>query len=158
MAVQVALQTAGVKNVTFHIPKSPYYTVELFDKKGFFTHGDTVLKPGYPGRSINVSALYQQICKWNASRNIGAPFHLFACGHVHFGSVTNMPNGAVMITNGCLIPPDSFSVSIGAADVACGQYMFESVEGHAVGDQRFIVVDGAESKSEYNNIIKPFYF
>jgi hypothetical protein len=67
-----------------------------------------------------------------------------------------MPSGIVMMTNGCLVPPDSFSLSIGAPDVTCGQYLFESVEGHVVGDQRFIRVDDADDKPEYNKFILPF--
>jgi hypothetical protein len=67
-----------------------------------------------------------------------------------------LPGNISMITNGALVPPDAFSLSIGSPDNTCGQYMFESVEGHAIGDQRFIVVDSADNDSKYNDIIKPF--
>jgi len=154
MAVEAAIKASGVNNVKINISRRPYYTVQLFDNVGFFTHGDTVLKPGTPGKNIDTKGLYQQICRWNSAKNIGGPFKLFACGHVHFGSVTNMPNGVVMLTNGCLVPTDSFGISIGQPNVACGQYMFESVEGHVVGDQRFISVDDADNEPCYNDIIK----
>lgn len=154
-AVRRALLAAKA-NVKFHIGKRPYIIEDLFDKKAFWTHGDTVLKPGYPGKNINVAGLYEQICRWNAARHIEGPFHLFGVGHVHFGSITNMPGGVVMLTNGCLVPPDPFSLSIGAPDVTCGQYMFESVRGHAMGDQRFINVDDAEDEPEYNKIVTPY--
>ena len=155
-AVRMAVLNSGVKNCKFIIPKTPYYTVQLFNSKLFGTHGDTVLKPGYPGRAINVSNLEKQVYKWNAAKNIGGPFDIFVCGHVHFASITSLPGNVSMITNGALVPPDAFSLSIGSPDNTCGQYMFESVEGHAIGDQRFIVVDSADSEPKYNDIIKPF--
>jgi hypothetical protein len=155
-SVRTAVLNSGVTNCKFFIPKTPYYTVQLFEAKGLFTHGDTLLKPGNPGKSINTASLYQQITKFNSARNIGGPFNIFGTGHIHVGSITNLPGNVTMITNGCLVPPDSYSLSIGSPDNTCGQYMWESVSGHAVGDQRFIVVDGAEDKPKYNDIIKPF--
>lgn len=156
IAVKAAIEASNIKNVKFNINKQPYYTVKMFNNTGFFTHGDTVLKPGFPGKNIDTKGLYHQICRWNEARNVGAPFQLFACGHVHFGSIINMPGGVVMLTNGCLVPPDSFALSIGVPDVTCGQYLFESVQDHIVGDQRFIVVDNADTDPYFNTIIKPF--
>ena len=99
VSLKAALEAARVTNVKVHISMRPYIVEDLFDKKAFWTHGDTVLKPGYPGKSINVAMLYHQICRWNAARNINGPFHLFGVGHVHFGSLTHMPGGIVMLTN-----------------------------------------------------------
>ena len=155
-AVKTAVMNSGVTNVKINIPKTPYYTVPLFNSKGFFTHGDTVFKPGFPGNSINVKALAHQVAKWNTARNIGGPFAIFAVGHVHTGSIINLPGEVTVVTNGALVPPDAFSLSIGSPDNTCGMYMWESVENHAIGDQRFIVVDGAEKDSKYNDIITPF--
>jgi hypothetical protein len=56
-----------------------------------------------------------------------------------------------MITNGALVPTDSYSLSIGSPDNTCG------VEGHAIGDQRLILVDSADSDSQYNKIINATY-
>lgn len=156
VAVKMAVMNSKVSNCKFFIPRTPYYTAKLLNNNGFFTHGDTVLKPGYPGRSIDVRGLAQQVTKWNTARGVGGPFNLFACGHVHFGSITNLPGNVAMITNGCLVPPDAFSLSIGAPDVTCGQYLFETTEDHVVGDQRFIQVDSADNESFYNDIIKQF--
>jgi hypothetical protein len=156
VSLKTAIQSSGVTNVKINIPKTPYYTVQLFDAKIFATHGDTVLRPGNPGKSINVANLYQQVCKFNTARGIGGPFDIFAVGHIHVGSITNLPGNVTMITNGALTPPDNYSISVGYPDNTCGQYMWESIQGHAVGDQRFIVVDGAEESPKYNDIIKPF--
>ncbi len=156
LSVKKAIEAAGLKNVSFDIGRKPYYVADLFGAKAFFTHGDTVLKVGYPGNKIDVSGLYHQICKWNSARNIDGPFKLFAVGHVHFGSLTNMPGEVVMITNGCLVPPGPHALSIGSPDVSCGQWMFESTPKHPVGDSRFINVSGAEKNAEYNRVIRPF--
>lgn len=156
LAVKMAVVNSGITNVKFNIPKTPYYVAQLFDSKGFFTHGDTVFKPGFPGRSINVSALAHQVAKWNTARNIGGPFAVFGVGHVHTGAVISLPGNVTVVTNGCLVPPDAFSLSIGNADNTCTQYMFESIEGHAIGDQRLIVVDGAENDSKYNDYIRQY--
>jgi hypothetical protein len=156
IAVKTAVLNAGITNCKFFIPKTPYYTVKIFDSKGFFTHGDTLLFPGNPQNSINIKRLAQQICKWNTARNIGGPFNIFCCGHIHVGSITNLPGGVTMITNGAITPPDPFTLSVGYPDNTCGQYIWESVEGHGVGDQRFIIVDGAEKDSKYNDIIPLF--
>jgi hypothetical protein len=61
-----------------------------------------------------------------------------------------------MLTNGCLVPPDSFAMSIGSPDVTCGQYLFESVEKHIMGDQRFIDVDDADGEPAYNKLVTPY--
>jgi hypothetical protein len=156
VAIKTAVLNAGITSCEIHIPKSPYYTVQLFDSKLFGTHGDTLLRPGNPGRSINVAGLYSQICTFNTARKIGGPFNVFIMGHIHVGSVINLPGNVTVITNGALTPPDNFSLSVGYPDNTCGQWIWESVPGHAIGDQRFVVVDEAENKPKYNNIIKTF--
>jgi len=141
------------------IPLTPYYTYEAFDQLGFVTHGDTVLQPGYPNKSINVSGITQQINSINAAagRSGGREFSLFAVGHVHVGSLTHLPGGAVFMSNGCLVPPDAYAVSIGILETACGQWVWESVPGHIVGDARFVTVDERTDKDEkLDQIIKPF--
>jgi hypothetical protein len=154
LSVKAAIQAAGIANCKFIIPKTPYFTVQLFENKLFGTHGESVFRSGSVGNNINVKNLAQQVCKWNTSRSIGGPFAIFACGHIHVASITTLPDQVTMITNGALIPPDPYSISIGSPDNTCGQYMWESVEGHAVGDQRLIIVDGAEKRPMYNDIIK----
>lgn len=151
----------AIKTATQHLPGvsviidyTPYYLWTAFDKTGFATHGDTVIKPGYPGAAIQVGSVNAQINNWNASQKHA---DLFIVGHVHVGSMTHLPNGAVFMSNGCLIPTDAFSQSIGAFGVACGQQLFESVPGHIVGDHRFMGVDHTTDKdASLERIIKPF--
>lgn len=156
LSVQHAIRSSGISNCKFIIPKTPYYTVQLFDSKLFGTHGDTVFRSGHVSSTINIKSLAQQVCKWNTARSVGGPFAIFVCGHIHVASITNLPDQVTMITNGALIPPDPYSISIGSPDNTCGQYLWEAVEGHPVGDQRFIIVDGAEKRPMYNDIIKQY--
>lgn len=145
------------KNLTFEITRSPFITYDSFGAKCFGTHGDTVLNPGYPGNTINAKGLEAQINRINASLPNADEFKLFFVGHVHVGTVIHMGNGAVMITNGALIPSDQYSVSIGLFENACGQSMWESVDGHVVGDYRFISVNGGTDKdASLDMVIAPF--
>lgn len=147
----------GVNNINFDIPLTPYVTYEVFGKKIFCTHGDTVLNPGYAGKSINTKSLETQINKINATLKDNEEYSTFIVGHIHTGSTTHLGNGAVMITNGALVPSDEYAVSIGLLENSCGQYLFESVPGYPVGDQRFIRVNYLDDKdSSLDKIIKPF--
>jgi hypothetical protein len=137
-----------LKNVTVEIPCTPYVSFESFGVKCFGTHGDTVLNPGYPGSMVNVRTLENQINKINAALPNSDEYRLFFVGHVHIGMLLHMGNGAILITNGPLIPSDQYSVSIGLFESHCGQWMWESVPGHVVGDSRFITVNGATDKDE----------
>lgn len=156
LAVQAAVNASGLKNVKFFNSKRPYYTVDIFGSKVFATHGDTVLNPGNPGKSIDTKSLYNQICRWNSANNINGPFKLFLCGHIHIGSVTNLPGDVIMLTNGCLVPPDAFALSIGVPDATNGQYIFESCRDYVCGDQRFIRVGDADNEPKYNRVIRPY--
>lgn len=143
-----ALKTAlsNVKNINFVIPKTPYVTYEVFGKKIFATHGDTVLKVGHPSSSIKTGSLEDQINSINSSLVDKDEYSVFVIGHVHVGSCTHLSNGAVLITNGALPPTDEFATSIGLTETASGQYLFESVEDYPVGDIRFIKVDSRTDK------------
>jgi hypothetical protein len=158
--VYVGLKEAllNCKNVKVIIPLSPHYTWKAFDQYGFASHGDTVLKPGYPNKAIQVESVTKQVNSINAAAGkSGEEYSLFVVGHVHTGSQTYLGSGATFMTNGCLIPPDSYALSIGIFETACGQWMFESVPGHIVGDSRFIAVSSAcHDDKSLDAIIRPF--
>lgn len=157
--VYVAIKAAlsRIPNVTVNISHRPYILYKNFGKTTFVTHGDTVLKPGYPGSTIDVAGVRKQINEFNAARPEEERATLFAVGHVHVGSITRLPNGAIFMSNGCLIPPDAYAQSIGVHDTACGQWIWESVEDHLVGDTRFAVVDSYTDKdAKLDKIITPF--
>lgn len=146
---------ANLKNVEVFLTKKPYYTFKPFNEQGFSTHGDTIIKPGNPGKSINISSVSNQINKINADHK--DKFSLFIVGHVHTGVTVRLPGNIVFMTNGCLIPPDGFAVSEGYFDGTCGQQLWETVDGYMVGDQRFLVVDKDTDKNPaFDKLILPF--
>jgi predicted phosphodiesterase len=145
----------NLKNVKVNIPKTPYLTYEVFGKKIFATHGDSVLSVGYPGKAINTGRLETQVNKFNASLSDKEEYSVLVVGHVHTASITHLSNGAVLITNGALVPVDEYAVSIGLMETTSGQYMFESTPGFPVGDCRYIKVGLDDDKNkELNNVIK----
>ena len=154
-SVGVEVQTKAVKDVT--IPYTPYYSAKMFERYGFFTHGDTVLQPGYPGKAIDVASIQKQVNTWNSSTKLGIKHDLFCVGHVHTGALVHLPNGVTFISNGALIPTDPFGISIGLPESSCGQWIWESVEKNIVGDSRFLYVDESiDRDASYDRIIKPF--
>jgi hypothetical protein len=151
--------SALLPNVEVVLGYEPKYDFEVFGDLGFGTHGDTVINPGYPGRNIDVAGMKKQIDSINNARAVKGqkPYKLFLMGHVHVGTITHLPGGVIIVTNGCLLPPDSYAQSIGIFNTACGQWMFESVKGHIVGDARFVTVDEETDKdASLDAIIKPF--
>lgn len=147
----------NLKNVTIDITRKPYITYESFGAKCFGTHGDTVLNPGYPGSVINAKNLEHQINRINASLPNAEEYKLFFVGHVHVGTIIHMNNGAVLITNGALIPTDQYAISIGLFENSCGQWLWESVPGHVVGDSRFITVnEDVDANESLDRVIEPF--
>lgn len=132
----VRLACKSLKNVTVTVPRTPFYEYSLFGMRGFVTHGDTVLNPGYPNKSISVSRLDTQILKLAQARG---NYDLVACGHVHIPAVVHLPH-TVLITNGCLTPPDSYAISIGLHSNASIQQLWETVPGYMFGDHRMLNV------------------
>ncbi len=145
----------GVKNIKFNIPKTPYIVYEVFGKKIFITHGDNVLSVGNPSNNIKTGTLEDKINSINAALPDSEEYSVFIIGHHHVGSCVHLSNGSVVITNGPLVPPNDFAISLGLFEAACGQYIFESVEGYPVGDIRYIKVGTLEDKNkELDKIIK----
>ena len=139
-------------NVKFVIPATPYYEYELFGMRGFITHGDTVLNPGYPGKAINIAKLETQALKLISANG---DYRLFGMGHVHNASATQLPNGSVVLTNGCLIPPDPYAISIGIHSTACSQQLWETVPGYMFGDHRMLNVNQVTDKDKALDAIIP---
>jgi hypothetical protein len=151
--------SAFLPNVKVVIDYAPEYYWNAFGNAGLGTHGDTVINPGYPGKNINVEGISRQVDKINNTRVMKGekPLSVVVVGHVHVGSMTHLPGGTVVITNGCLIPPDAYAKSIGIFETANGQWLWESTAEHAVGDSRFITVDhNVDADASLDAIIAPF--
>ena len=158
-AIKTIAKMAKWDNVRFALPYTPYYLIDTLGHGIFGTHGDTVLHPGNPHKTINVGALTNQVNKIVAAeaRIGGIQPKLFIMGHVHIGTDVNLPSDITVITNGCLLPPDPYALSIGAFDSACGQQLFETTEEHAFGDHRFIRVNEKTDKdSSLDGLILPY--
>lgn len=153
----VKTATSHLKNVTVNIPYTPYYTYEVFGMTGFMTHGDTVLKPGFPSSTIDIAGIRKQINEINAKLGPDKKHVLFGCGHVHCHSCTKLPNQVTFITNSCLIPTDAYAQSIGIIDTSCSQTVWESVPGRMVGHRCEADVDEHTDKDKsLDALIKPF--
>lgn len=145
------------KNVTFVIPKTPYIIYEVFGHKVFATHGDTVLNVGNPGNSLNIRNVENQINQINSSMKDSEEIKVAIVGHTHCSSVSNLNTGTTLITNGALPPTDDYAVSLGYLENRASQTLTEMTESYAVGDIRFIRVDGETDKNaKLDDIIKPY--
>ena len=149
------MAVATLPNVEVQIPYTPYYIYKAFDQRGFVTHGDTVLDAGFPSSTIDIKKIRNAVNELNSGSAKESDF--FLIGHVHCGSVVEIPSGPTFMSNGCLIPPDGYAVSRGILKQKCGQQLWESVEGHICGDRRFLNVDSSTDKDAHlDKIIKPY--
>lgn len=148
---------ANVKNIKFNIPKTPMSSYNVFGMRIGYTHADTVINPGGIYSTVNVKALENQVNKMNAALPNDEEYAAILYGHTHIGHTVHLSNGTVLIGNGGLPPPDPFAVSIGTNESNSGQWIFESVPGHAVGDMRYIRVNSDIDKdSSLDKLIKPW--
>lgn len=148
----------NLPNVKFHIPRTPYVTWDSFGQKGYGTHGDSVVNVGFPGKAIPTGSIENQINRMNAALADAAEYKVVAVGHVHTASLTHLSNGSTLITNGPLIPSDQYAESICIPEANCGQYLWESVPGHIVGDARFCRVDSNTDKdASLDRVVTPFH-
>lgn len=157
--IGVKAGTMFLPNVKVHIPRTPYIEYAPFEgQRVYATHGDTCLDAGNPGKSINTTHLENQMLRINQGESARGlkPFGLFIVGHVHTGSLSHPATGD-MLTNGCLIPPDPYSVSIGYTSTKNGQYLLESTPHRIVGDSRFLEVTQETDKDEsLDALIQPW--
>lgn len=154
-AIKTAL--ASIPNISFEIQHAPYYLYDSFGRKGMVTHGDTVANVGYPGKTISIDTVTKVVNAHNGPVSEHERIGLLAIGHVHIGSCVRLPNRAVFISNGALVPPGPHALSLNSFDAACGQMLWESVPGHMVGDHRFLVVDEyTDREADLEKIVSPF--
>jgi hypothetical protein len=142
--------------VRFNIPMTPYTTYKVFDRTHFLTHGDTVLKLGYPGSSVATSAISAQIDRMNAGRSEADRIQLVLAGHVHTGTYIALQNDVDCFINPPLSSVDPFTQSIGYLKNRVGQWMIEHTRDMRCGDQRIIWVHKADDDASMEQIITPF--
>lgn len=146
-----------LKNVTFDIPRTPYLIYEVFGRKVFCTHGDTVFNAGSPSKKIATEPLETRVNRINAALKDIEGLAIVIVGHLHVAAMTELQNRAVLITNGAAVPPNPYAVSLGILDCACSQWLFESVEGQPLGDARLLRIPASvDSDSSLDGFIQPW--
>ena len=147
---------AHLPNVSFEQPLTPWVEYKACGHRVYVTHGDTNLNVGNPGNTISIKSLETQINRLNSALKDDEKYAVFAHGHVHLALSTHLPNGAHLFMNGPLVPPNPFAQTLGIIKSPQNQVMWESTEKFAVGDQRFINANGAETDASLDKIIVPF--
>lgn len=146
---------SGLHNVTFDLPFRAVTAIDLHGSTIGMSHGDTEIKLSHPdgGAKNNARALDRV----NATLVHGHTFDGWLFGHFHSGRVmyTDIP----IVWNGALVPPNGHARAEGYIGEAMGQFLFEAVEGHPIGDVRFLKVGPMQDRDEkLGMIIKPFRF
>jgi len=147
---------ANLKNVTFHQPLTPWVIYEALGHKVYVTHGDTNLAVGNPGNTISIRSIEDRINRLNSSLKDDEKLAVVAMGHVHISLCIHLPNGTYLFLNGPLVPPNSFAQTLSIMRSPQDQVIWETTEKFAVGDQRFINAQGAESDASLDAVIQPF--
>lgn len=157
--VGVKAATLHLPNVSIYIPRTPHVEYSPFENQRIYaTHGDNCLNAGNPGRVVNIVGIEGQMLRLNNGevQKGHRPYNLFMVGHVHTASMTHLATGT-LLTNGCLIPPDAYAISIGYTSTRNGQWMFESTPARIVGDSRFLDVDQSVDKDRsLDKLIMPW--
>lgn len=155
MMYALAQMCAGLRNVSFDNTRQAYSAVQLFDSWMLVSHGDTEIKLGDPDTKFKENAA--ELDHINSKRIYGHEFAVFAGGHFHKGRF--QPHGPDMIWNGALVPSNGHARASGYNKEPCGQWLWEAVEGHPVGDLRFIKVGPAQDRDEkLGSLVTPFRF
>jgi hypothetical protein len=147
------LMSRRLENVTWQIDFRAVSIVDLYGSKAGMTHADTEVKVGHPDTAAAKNRAV--LDKINTSRLYGVEFAAWLFGHYHTGRY--QPGKPAVIFNAALIPPDGHARTEGYIGEAAGQFMWEAVEGHPVGDLRFIRVGPEQDADErLGSLIKPF--
>lgn len=150
---------AGLPNVSFDIPTTPFVTYSNFDHRGIAAHGDTHFSDiGYPGTTVRISKMEQQANRLNASLIDTKEYSVVSVGHTHTPNITVPPSGTAFIVNGCLPPLDEHAQSIGIYESKnCGQIIFESTPDQMIENIKLIRVGHTQdAETALDRFIPPF--
>lgn len=156
MCYALRMMCSDLKNVTWSIP---FRAVAIIDVHGSIigaTHADTELKLGHPDTKAKEN--FAELSKINSTNRYGVQFAAWLFGHYHTGRY--QAGSPRILWNGALVPPNGHARTSGyGATEAMGQWIWESVEGHPVGDARFIEVGPSQDRDErLGELIRPFRF
>lgn len=149
------MMCSSLKNISWDIPHRAISVVDLHGSILGVTHGDTELKLGDPDTKAKEN--FATLSKVNSTNLYGQQFDAWAFGHYH--KPRWMPGKPSIIWNGALVPPNGHARTSGYFGDVQGQFCWEAVEGHPIGDVRFIEVGASQDNDErLGTLIKPFRF
>lgn len=146
-------------NVEVDIPTAPFVIFDVQGHKILATHGDTVIKVGNPGATLNMKKLSDQVNRINAGlvKVLMEEVKVIMCGHVHVATVQQMDNGVYFVINGCVSGLDTFANSqCGIFDSHPAQQLFEVTAENPLGDFRFVNLNGFDKRKDLEKIIEPY--
>ena len=158
-AIGLSLMCSSLPNVTFKgcgfEHRQSISTVDLpGGARLLLSHGDTEIKLGDP--DTKATGNFGELANINSTQLYGHAFDVFAFGHFHKARV-QMCRGFTVLFNGALVPPNGHARTSGYTREQCGQWLWESVPGHAVGDLRFLDVGAGEDKDASLNKVCPAF-
>lgn len=146
---------AGLKNVTFEIPLTPYKLIETACGNIFVTHGDTVTRISNPHKTVPVEKLTNEVNKFILS--LGKPIDLFVIGHLHSFTSTLLDTGTMLVVNGGLVPTNYYGQSLGFLNSQSCQVLIRMVPETAYKEIRPLKVTEADRQNEaLEKLIQPF--
>lgn len=147
--------TRNLQNVTWSLPFRAVSIIEMHGQYLGLSHGDTEIKLGDPDTKAMANAAI--LDKINSTRIYGVEFAGWCFGHFHKARFhARQPK---VLYNGPLVPPNGYARTAGYIGEECGQWMFEAVEGHIIGDLRFVSLGPDVARDErLGEIIRPFSF
>jgi hypothetical protein len=141
-----------------------FRAVSILDLHGSYvgvTHGDTEIKLGDPDtNSTDNARILDRINSIGLYKHPnGLPVHFAGWTFGHFHKARYQPRAPRVLWNAALVPPNGYARSAGYIGEPQGQWLWEAVEGHPIGDVRFVEVGTAQDHDErLGTIIKPFRF
>jgi hypothetical protein len=143
----------GLKNVEWDLDLKPYAIVDLFGHKVLVSHGDTEPKTGDPDTKAKENAA--SLDRLNSTLEYGCAFDAAVFGHYHKGRY--IPGRVKQLWNAALLPSNGHARTSGYVGEPLGQWLWEAVEGHPVGDVRFLEVTQSVLRDErLGRMIPPF--
>jgi hypothetical protein len=147
------MMSSRLANVEWQIDFRAVSLIDVYGATYAATHADTEVKVGHPDTAASKNA--STLDRINATNLYGRSIDAWMFGHYHTGRYhARRPR---QIWNAALIPPNGHARTEGYIGEACGQFLWEAVEGYPVGDVRFIEVGVAQDHDErLGGIIQPF--
>jgi len=146
-------------NVEWHLDDTPVAFPVICGHTFAVTHGDTHLKGGVVGKSVNMEKIQTFVCSLNSDRAMQGlpPIEGLIVGHYHVPTMSISPQGVTVVVNGAMVPPNAFAKSIGIHGAkGAGQWIFETTESYPIGDTRLVRFDErVDENEELDQIIPP---